>query len=66
MPAFSALTIGWLTVPLGLLLIGGAMLDVMLTVLHVQAESPISNALNRKLWACMLAPVERVARAACP
>jgi len=47
--------LAWLTVPIGLALIGLAMLDVFLTVLHVQVESPISNQLNRRLWKLLLA-----------
>jgi hypothetical protein len=43
----------WLTVPLGLLLVATAMLDVFLTVLHTQAESPISNYLNRSFWSLL-------------
>lgn len=44
----------WLAIPLGLLLIGVSLLDVFLTVLHVQAESPFSNRLNRVLWSVLL------------
>ena len=40
----------WLAVPIGTALILLALLDVSLTVLHVQVESPISNRLNRWLW----------------
>jgi len=47
--------LAWMTVPLGLGLIAVAMLDVFLTVLHVQVESPISNRVNRQLWRLMLA-----------
>jgi ion channel len=48
-------SLGWVTVPMGLGLIGLAMLDVFLTVLHVQIESPISNRVNRRLWRVLLA-----------
>jgi len=44
----------WLTVPLGLAMIVLAMLDVFLTVLHVQMESPISNHLHRTFWRLLL------------
>jgi hypothetical protein len=40
----------WVAVPLGLFLIGLALLDVFLTVLHIQVESPISNEVNRRFW----------------
>jgi hypothetical protein len=40
----------WITVPIGLTLVGLAMLDVFLTVLHIQVESPLSNYLDRHLW----------------
>jgi hypothetical protein len=42
--------LAWIAVPLGLGLIALAMLDVFLTVLHVQVESPISNRVHRQLW----------------
>ena len=45
----------WAAVPLGLALIGLSVLDVCMTVLHVQVESPISNSLNRRLWRGLLA-----------
>jgi hypothetical protein len=35
--------LAWITVPVGLGLIALAMLDVFLTVLHIQVERPISN-----------------------
>ncbi len=41
--------------PLGLLMIGLAVLDVFLTVLHIQVESPISNQINRQLWRVLVA-----------
>ena len=44
----------WIAIPLGLGLIALAMLDVFLTVLHVQVESPISNHLNRRVWRLLL------------
>lgn len=40
----------WVGVPLGLLLISLAVLDIFLTVLHIQSESPISNWVNRRSW----------------
>jgi hypothetical protein len=42
--------LAWITIPFGLTLVGLAMLDVFLTVLHVQVESPISNHLERRVW----------------
>ena len=45
----------WLALLLGLGLISIAVLDVFLTVLHVQVESPISNRINRALWRGLLA-----------
>jgi hypothetical protein len=56
----------WLTVLLGLLLIALSLLDIVLTVLHIQAESPLSNRLNRLLWRALLAltrPLPSPARA---
>jgi hypothetical protein len=53
MPDLSPTVLVWITVPFGLLLIATAMLDVFLTVLHTQAESPISNYLNRSFWALL-------------
>jgi len=47
--------LAWITIPLGLVLIALAMLDVFLTVLHIQVESPISNWVNRRLWQLLLA-----------
>jgi hypothetical protein len=44
-----------IAVPLGLVLIALGMLDVFLTVLHVQVESPISNQVHRRLWQVLLA-----------
>src|SRR5687768_12416037 len=43
----------WLALPLGAALIAVSLLDVGLTVLHVQAESPVSVRLNRAVWALM-------------
>jgi len=40
----------WAAVPLGLLLVTASLMDVGLTVLHIQAESPVSNKLNRAAW----------------
>jgi hypothetical protein len=37
------MTLDWLVVPFGLALILLTLLDVFLTFLHVQAESPISS-----------------------
>lgn len=53
MPDLSPIALAWIAVPLGLLLVGTAMLDVFLTVLHTQVESPISNYLNRSFWALL-------------
>jgi hypothetical protein len=47
--------LAWIAVPLGVGLIALAMLDVFLTVLHVQVESPISNRVHRRLWQALLA-----------
>jgi hypothetical protein len=52
--------LAWLAVPLGLALIGLSLLDVFLTVLHVQVESPISNELNRALWRVLVAVSRRL------
>jgi hypothetical protein len=46
--------LAWATIPLGLALIGLAVLDVFLTVLHIQVESPISNKVNRRLWSIVV------------
>jgi hypothetical protein len=43
-----------LTVPLGIFCILVTLLDIFLTVLHIQRESPISNRLNRLLWSALL------------
>lgn len=40
----------WLARLLGLGLIGVGLLDIVLTVMHIQAESPASSRLNRCLW----------------
>lgn len=42
--------LSWISIPLGLTCITLAGLDVFLTVLHTQIESPISNHLNRQFW----------------
>jgi len=47
--------LAWIAIPIGLGLIGLTMLDVFLTVLHVQVESPISNRLQRRCWKLLLA-----------
>lgn len=47
--------LAWIAIPLGLALIGLSVLDVFMTVLHTQVESPISNHLNRLFWRGMLA-----------
>jgi hypothetical protein len=44
----------WLLVVIGLACILVTLLDIFLTVLHIQRESPISNRLNRLLWALLL------------
>jgi hypothetical protein len=43
-------SLAWLAIPIGLALIGMGLADVGLTVLHIQAESPISNKINRTVW----------------
>jgi hypothetical protein len=40
----------WLAIPLGLLLIAVSLADIGLTVLHVQAESPVSSKLTHHSW----------------
>jgi hypothetical protein len=40
----------WTAVPAGIALISIALLDVFITVLHTQVESPISNGLARWVW----------------
>ena len=57
--------LAWTAVPLGLGLIVLAMLDVFLTVLHVQIESPISNRLNRRCWQLLLAISRRLPATSC-
>jgi hypothetical protein len=55
----------WLAVPLGLACVALSVLDIFLTVLHVQAESPISSRLHRALWGVLIAvtrPLPRRAR----
>jgi hypothetical protein len=42
--------LAWIAVPPGLVLIALATLDILLTVLHVQVESPFSNRLHRRFW----------------
>src|SRR5215210_7048327 len=49
----------WLLVPIGLACILVTLLDIFLTVLHIQRESPISNRLNRLLWAALLLATAR-------
>lgn len=49
------MALSWLSVPLGLALITVTLLDVFLTVLHVQVESPFSNSVHRGLWRFLLA-----------
>ncbi len=44
----------WLAIPLGIGLLGVALLDVFLTVLHIQAQSPISARLHRGMWRLFL------------
>ena len=50
----------WIAIPLGLGLIGLSLLDVFLTVLHIQVESPVSNYLNRRLWRFLVAVGRRL------
>ena len=57
--------LAWIAIPLGLGLIGLAILDVFLTVLHLQAESPISNQLNRRCWKLLLVVCRRLPAAMC-
>jgi hypothetical protein len=45
----------WLAVPFGAALILTSVLDVGLTVLHIQAESPFSVRINRALWGMLRA-----------
>jgi hypothetical protein len=52
--------LAWITIPLGLGLIVLAMLDVFLTVLHIQIESPISNHLNRRFWKLLVTVCRRL------
>jgi len=41
---------GWISVLAGLILLALVLLDVMLTVLHVEAESVVSNRFHRTFW----------------
>src|SRR5215207_1005453 len=52
----------WLTVPLGLGLILLSVLDIFLTVLHIQAQSPLSNRANRVIWLALLAATRSLPR----
>lgn len=52
--------LAWITLPLGLVCIALAGLDVFLTVLHTQVESPISNHLNRRFWRLLVAICDRL------
>ena len=52
--------LAWLGIACGLVLIALAMLDVFLTVLHIQVESPISNRLNRRCWQLLLRLTRRL------
>lgn len=52
--------LAWIAIPLGLALIGVSVLDVFMTVLHTQVESPISNYLNRLFWRGMLTTSRRL------
>ena len=45
----------WLAVPLGAGLIAVTLLDVFMTVLHVQVESPLSNRVQQGFWRGLLA-----------
>jgi voltage-gated potassium channel Kch len=45
----------WLTTPFGVALVFTGLFDMAVTVLHAQAESPISNRLNRALWRAITA-----------
>jgi hypothetical protein len=50
----------WLVLPLGVLLIVLTSLDVFLTVLHTQAESPVSTRLNLWFWRGLIAVTGRL------
>jgi hypothetical protein len=54
------LDLTWISIPLGLACIFLAGLDVFLTVLHTQIESPISNYLNRRLWWLLIGVCDRL------
>ncbi|CAA9293668.1 MAG: hypothetical protein AVDCRST_MAG77-4928 [uncultured Chloroflexi bacterium] len=47
--------LAWIAIPFGLLLIGVSLADIGLTVLHVQAESPVSSKLTRGFWTVLAA-----------
>jgi hypothetical protein len=52
--------LAWICIPLGLCCIVLAGLDVFLTVLHTQVESPISNHLNRRIWRLLVTACDRL------
>ena len=54
----------WIVIPLGIGLIVCAALDVFLTVLHIQAESPLSDTLNNWLWQALLLVTRRLSQPA--
>lgn len=53
-------TADWSAVVLGIALICTAVLDVFITVLHTQIESPISNRLARWFWRVLTAATCRL------
>src|SRR5712691_3331285 len=50
----------WAPVVMGIVLICTALLDIFMTVLHTQIESPISNGLTRRLWRILTSVAERL------
>src|SRR5437867_11058668 len=50
----------WAAVLAGLVLIFAALLDIFMTVLHTQIESPISNGLARGLWRILTGVAEHL------
>jgi len=52
--AIDVIDLTWLALPIGLGLTLLTLLDVFMTVLHVQAESPISNKFNLWFWHSLL------------
>jgi hypothetical protein len=52
--------LAWISIPIGLGCIMLAGLDVFLTVLHTQVESPISNHVNRRVWWLLIVICDRL------